>query len=530
LIDDGRIEVDLDSGLSRTLSKLTALPPPSYASIQPAESNLFRNTHDRYPVCLNVVIQVVGSRGDVQPFVALGEGLKLHGHRVRLATHVKFRDFVLQSGLEFFPIGGDPEELMLYMVKNPGLIPSMQSLRAGVITRKRAMIAGILEGCWQSCIASDPISDAPFVADAIIANPPSFAHIHCAEALGIPVHMMFTMPWTGTRAFPHPLANLRPTSKSPDLANYLSYVVVEWLTWQGLGDVINAWRLKMDLEPIPSTEGPMLSKTLKIPFTYCWSPSLIPKPADWPANIDVCGFFFRSPPQYQPPKHLDAFLAAGPPPVYIGFGSIVVADPARLSSIILDAVSACGVRAIISRGWSRLDGPERDDIFWLDDCPHEWLFQHVSAVIHHGGAGTTACGLRFARPTAIVPYFGDQPFWGNMVAVAGAGPKPIPHRKLDAHNLAEAIRFCLTEGAHNAACAISARMKSEDGVQNAIRSFYANLPLKRLQCDLLPDQPAVWTVKAAGKRMNISKLAAEVLIADMRLKAEDLRMLATTPH
>ena len=152
---------------------------------------------------------------------------------MRLATHDVFEDFVRKSGLEFYPIGGDPAELMAYMVKNPGLIPSMKSLRAGDIQLKRKMVSEMLTGCWKSCIEPDLQSGDPFVADAIIANPPSFAHIHCAQALGVPVHLMFTMPWTSTRAFPQPLANLKYSSTDPKIANYISYGIVDFMTWQG---------------------------------------------------------------------------------------------------------------------------------------------------------------------------------------------------------------------------------------------------------------------------------------------------------
>lgn len=184
---------------------------------------------------LNIVVQVIGSRGDIQPFVALGNELQRHGHRVRLATHDVFRDFIKSSGLEFYPVGGDPSDLMAYMVKNPGLIPNMKSLRAGDIQSKRKMIAEMLECFWRSCIAPDLDTGDPFVADAIIANPPSFAHVHCAQALGVPLHMMFTMPWTSTRAFPHPLANMRQSKAKTDRAalNYLSYGIVQIVTWQG---------------------------------------------------------------------------------------------------------------------------------------------------------------------------------------------------------------------------------------------------------------------------------------------------------
>lgn len=231
-LDDGRIDIDADSKLLRTLSrvytnfeKIPSTPPPEYSEVLPPKRPC--------PIKLNIVIQVVGSRGDIQPFVALGNELKRYGHRVRLATHNIFDQFVRDSGLEFYPIGGDPAELMAYMVKNPGLIPSMRNLRAGDIHRKRVMVREMLDGCWSSCIEPDTFTGNPFVADAIIANPPSFAHVHCAQALGIPIQLMFTMPWTATDAFPHPLANLKNSGEHPGIANYVSYGVVNWMTWQG---------------------------------------------------------------------------------------------------------------------------------------------------------------------------------------------------------------------------------------------------------------------------------------------------------
>jgi hypothetical protein len=232
LTDDGRVDMRVGSRFSRDLEWQMDNQPTEAESPRSAERVPTFAAH--FNLCLNIVIQVVGSHGDVQPFVALGEELQRHGHRVRLATHAKFEAFVKSAGLEFYPIGGDPVELMSYMVRNPGLIPSMKSLLAGDIQQKRASIAEILQGCWRSCIDPDPHNKKPFVADAIIANPPSFAHLHCAQALGIPVHLMFTMPWTGTRAFHHPLANLKYSGNDPTIGNLISYYFVEWVTWQGL--------------------------------------------------------------------------------------------------------------------------------------------------------------------------------------------------------------------------------------------------------------------------------------------------------
>lgn len=293
--EDGRVNININER-SRRLSAILGqaidsqgiassepLPPPYIPLSLGGEGGV-------PPPPLNVVIQVVGSRGDVQPFVALGQVLRrTYGHRVRLATHPTFRNFVEENGLEFFSIGGDPAQLMAFMVKNPGLMPGFDSLRNGDIGNRRKEITAIVSGCWRSCFeAGDgtgiPITDAnlfaagnlntgngPFVAEAIIANPPSFAHLHCAEKLGIPLHLMFTMPWSPTQAFPHPLANITSSNADARVTNIISYSLVEMMTWQGLGDVINRFREKsLGLEPISIMWAPGMIPRLQIPYTYCW--------------------------------------------------------------------------------------------------------------------------------------------------------------------------------------------------------------------------------------------------------------------
>lgn len=247
--NDGRVDVRVGSRFSRNLEYLLIdQPHGSTSSVSDLTSQSSTTGHGfEFDLSINIVIQVVGSRGDVQPFVALGSELRKHGHRVRLATHAIFESLVTDAGLEFFSIGGDPVELMSYMVRHPGLIPSMESLRAGDIQKKRASITEILNGCWRSCLEPDQCDKVPFVADAIIANPPSFAHIHCAQALGVPVHLMFTMPWTGTRSFPHPLANLKYDGADPSIGNLISYHFVEWLTWQGFVFFYPTWKCSGEL-------------------------------------------------------------------------------------------------------------------------------------------------------------------------------------------------------------------------------------------------------------------------------------------
>ncbi|KAI9326747.1 glycosyltransferase family 1 protein [Zopfochytrium polystomum] len=465
---------------------------------------------------LNIVIQIVGSRGDVQPFVALGRELLRYGHRVRLATHATFRKFVTENGIEFYPLAGDPNELMAYMVKNPGLLPGLSSIRAGDVRKKREMISAILESAWRSCVDADPGDPAatPFRADAIISNPVSFAHIHCAERLMVPCHIFFTMPWSPTAAFPNPLTNV---SHSSTTTNYYSYELVDILTWEGLGDIINNFRKNtLGLAKLSPMAGPMILKYLEVPHTYIWSEALIPKPQDWGPHIDITGFIFLDlASAYTPPQDLVDFLEAGPPPVYIGFGSIVVDDPDGLTSLIYDAVRQANVRAIVSKGWGGLGGAGAGSavpagVYMIGNCPHDWLFQRVSAVVHHGGAGTTAAGLRAGRPTVIVPFFGDQSFWGSMVASIQAGPPPIPFKKLTSDRLAAALRFVQAPAVVAAAGAAGARVAGEDGARAAARSFHARLPVDAMRCDLDARRAARLWLPRAGRKVSEEAWAAVV--------------------
>ena len=256
---------------------------------------------------------------------------------------------------------------------------------------------------------------------------------------------------------------------------------------------------------------------------------MIPKPADWGPEIDIAGFVFLDlASSFKPPETLVEFLDAGEPPVYIGFGSIVVDDPDAFTALIFKAVKKAGVRALVSKGWGGLgdEGNTPDNIYMLDNTPHDWLFPRVSAVVHHGGAGTTAIGLKCGKPTMIVPFFGDQPFWGAMVANAGAGAQqPVPYKHLCIDALAKGIKQCLSPKAKAAAEKIALDIAAEgDGARNAVRSFHSHLRLqgeRTMRCSILVDRVATWQVKKSPLRL--STLAAEFLVEKKRLKWHDLR-------
>lgn len=437
---------------------------------------------------LQIVVLIVGTRGDVQPFIAIGKRLQDYGHRVRLATHANFKEFVLTSGLEFFPLGGDPKVLAGYMVKNKGFLPSGPS----EIPIQRNQMKEIVYSLLPACKDPDMDSGIPFKADAIIANPPAYGHTHVAEALKIPIHIFFTMPWTPTSEFPHPLSRV----KQP--AGYrLSYQIVDSMIWLGIRDMVNDMRKKkLKLRPVTYLSGSQGSDS-DIPHGYIWSPHLVPKPKDWGPKVDVVGFCFLDlASNYEPPQELVKWLEAGQKPIYIGFGSLPVQEPEKMTQIIVDALEKTGQRGIINKGWGGLGNlaQPKESIYLLDNCPHDWLFLQCKAVVHHGGAGTTAAGLKAACPTTIVPFFGDQPFWGERVHARGVGPSPIPVEEFSLHKLVDAINFMLDPEVKELAVKLAKAMENEDGVTGAVKAFFKHLPQRKFEPELTPMPSSLWSI------------------------------------
>ncbi|XP_034682847.1 sterol 3-beta-glucosyltransferase UGT80A2-like isoform X2 [Vitis riparia] len=439
---------------------------------------------DNHVPPLQIVMLIVGTRGDVQPFVAIGKGLQACGHRVRLATHSNFKEFVLNAGLEFFQLGGDPKVLAGYMVKNKGFLPSDPS----EIPIQRGQIKEIVCSLLPACVEDDPISKVSFEPDAIISNPPAYGHMHVAEALKVPIHIFFTMPWTPTSEFPHPLSRI----KQP-IGYRISYQIVDAMIWLGIRDIINDFRKKkLKLRPVTYLKG-SYSSPHDVPYGYLWSPHLVPKPKDWGHNIDVVGFCFLDlASNYVPPESLVEWLDLDnkPRPIYIGFGSLPLPEPKKMTNVIVQALHKTGQRGIINKGWGGLgdlDGLDLDLseqqlkglVYVLDNCPHDWLFLQCSAVVHHGGAGTTAAGLRAACPTTIVPFFGDQPFWGERVHARGVGPAPIPVDEFGLEKLVDAIHFMLDTEVKDRASKLAEAMKDEDGVTGAVNAFHKHFPREK---------------------------------------------------
>ncbi|KAE8908575.1 Sterol 3-beta-glucosyltransferase [Phytophthora fragariae] len=459
------------------------------------------------PPLMSICILIVGTRGDVQPFLAIAQRLQRDGHRVRLATHAVYRDFVMSHDVEFYPLGGDPKELAAYMVKTGGhLIPTKIETLTKDVPRNRTMINEIVLSTWPAVSEADPdgggpgVPGPPFRAQAIIANPVSYGHIHVAERLGVPLHIMFPQPWVPTMAFPHPLSNLAYTG-NPLKRNYLSYKLVDLIMWHGTEGMINEFRTEvLKLRPIRNGDlGSELLLDLEIPHAFMWSPKLVPKPADWGDLYDVIGTVSlkEAASVYSPSPELEAFLGDDGGPIFVGFGSMVLADPLATTKMIVDAATQANVRVLIQSSWSDMAGDLEipSNVFFIGNCPHDWLMPRVSAVVHHGGAGTTAAGLLAGKPTFIVPFFGDQPFWGQAVVSAGVGVAPCSIAQLTTEVLCKAFVGLQSSELRTRAEALRDVMQQEDGAEDAVRSFYRHLPAQDMWCDLDHQRIAIqWSV------------------------------------
>ncbi|XP_038897686.1 sterol 3-beta-glucosyltransferase UGT80A2-like isoform X6 [Benincasa hispida] len=445
--DDGTVEFEVQGDIESQ-------------SINVESEEIFSNVHDehldtsdfQYIRPMQIVILIVGTRGDVQPFIPIGKRLQDYGHRVRLATHPNFKEFVLMAGLEFYPLGGDPKQLaactyltsfsLMYglsfdMVRNKGFLPSGPS----EILIQRNQMKEIIYSLLPACKDPDMDSGIPFEADAIIANRTAYGQL-------VNFHIHY-----------------------PESSNK-----------QGIG------KKKLKIRPVTYLSGSQSSES-DVPHVYLWSPYLVPKPKGY------CFFDLAS--NFEPPESLVKWLEAGDKPIYIGFGSLPVQEPEKMTQIIIQALETTKQRGIINEGWGGLgkSAEQKDFIYLLDDCPHDWLLPKCKAVVHHGGAGTTAAGLKAACPTTVVPFFGDQPFWGERVHARGVGPPPIPVDEFSLPRLVNAINYMLDPKVKQQAVELGKALENEDGVEGAVRAFFRQLSSRKIEPEPEPQKSSLLFIR-----------------------------------
>lgn len=403
----------------------------------------------------------VGTRGDVQPLVALALGLQAAGFDINFATHGNFETFIRGFGLEFSRLAGNPEELIhtddvqgwLSAGRNP-IEFARHFLRVA-----EKLVEEVTHDTLAACQGTD----------AILFTALGAAAFDIGEALNVPVLGAGLQPITPTREYP-PM--LMPVDFNPgSMANLLGHHAMLNLFYRPVARHIRRWRKHLGLKP-HGLQGPFQRVYReRIPVLYGYSPSVLPQPADWPAWHRVTGYWFlEEHKNWQPPDELLAFLDSGEKPVYVGFGSMSPRDPAAAAQLVVDALEMAGQRGVLLSGWAGLNmAGLPKNISRIDSAPHDWLFPRMAAVVHHGGAGTTAAGLRAGVPTVTTPFFSDQPFWGLRVRDLGVGPPPVPQKRMTAKRLAAAIRRAVTDAGMQArAAALGEAIRREDGVGNAV--------------------------------------------------------------
>ena len=415
---------------------------------------------------MRITILAIGSRGDVQPLLALAVGLlQTKRHKIRFAAPDNFESLAREHNLEFFPLGVDTQKIL----GAGNLASGMESGRnfllwfLQVLRLIRPMIDQLMERTWLAC------QDAELIVFSTIG----IGAYHVAEKLGVPCFMATPIPGLApTRAYPNPggVFPVLPLGGSYNLlTHFLSGQLLQTLT----GTYINRWRReKLQLPAVPLGKYPYSQlHGQPVPVLGSYSSIVVPRPADWGEHIHITGYWFLDQdPDWQPPAHLVDFLESGSPPVYIGFGSMANRNPRQTTKLVLESLERSGQRGVLATGWGGFDGVDLPaNMFVLESVPHTWLFPRVSAVVHHGGSGTTGAGLRAGVPSVLVPHFGDQPFWSHRVTELGVGPRPILRRQLTARRLAAAITSAITDTNMKVrAAAVGERIRSENGVGRAI--------------------------------------------------------------
>ncbi|SFK01474.1 UDP:flavonoid glycosyltransferase YjiC, YdhE family [Streptosporangium canum] len=403
---------------------------------------------------MRIAVLAFGSRGDTQPCVALGAGLAARGHRVTVVAAARYGGLVEEAGLGLAPVSVDP----LRIVESEEGQAWLRSGPAGFARGFRRIVEPLAERLVTEV-------DAACAGADLVLSPAlgGFGH-HLSERYGMPYALLHFQPSEPTGAFPNPLVPLRTLGRA---GNRASYALVEGLSWLLLGRMVNRLRSRV------FTLGPMRGSPFRraradrVPVLCGVSPSVVARPADWPDHVHLTGFWPLER-TWAPGPDLEAFLDAGPPPVYVGFGSMVPADPGATAGTVVAALRRAGVRGVLQG----MPYGGAEDMFVVGDADHGWLFPRMAAVVHHGGAGTTGSGLRAGVPGVVCPFFSDQPFWGARVALLGAGPAPLPVRKVTAEALAGRVARALRDGRIRAAAArLGERMRAEDGVARACEAL-----------------------------------------------------------
>ena len=401
---------------------------------------------------MRIVVATYGTEGDARPFAALCRGLMDAGHEARLLADPATLGGAHALGVPTTPLAGDIRAALA--ADHDGVVGKGGGLNA--TTRALAKIANENAESWLRTIIEAGAGCDVVVAAGLAA----FASFSAAEHLGVLAVGSGMIPITPTAAFPSPFL---PPGRTPRLLNRASHGFVNGVLWRAFRERINAARAKFGL-------GPRRSVWSDLPMIYGVSPNLLPRPADWPANVRLCGQWLAPARGWKPPPELAGFLAAGEAPVYVGFGSMRGFDNARLLDALIEAMA--GRRALFHPGWSGVETKTLPKNFLaIGDTPHDWLFPRTAAVIHHGGSGTSHSAARAGAPSVVTPFAGDQFFWAERLRLAGVAPAAVDGRRPTVEAFARALAFVAAPHVRARAQALGGAMRAENGVADAVASL-----------------------------------------------------------
>jgi sterol 3beta-glucosyltransferase len=401
---------------------------------------------------MKFTVVTYGTEGDTRPLIALCRALMNAGHETRLLGDGATLSSAVALGVPSSALSGDIKQALM-----PGEMASGPAYRNGgfnSMAKALAKLANTHTAAWmRELVGATESCDA-----IIVSGLAAFVGLSVAEYRGIKAIGAGFIPITPTSDFPSPLL---PPRWVPAWFNRGSHWLVNGLLWRAFRNSTNAARAAVCGLPPQSpvwTDHPML---------YGVSPNLLPRPSDWPDNARACGQWSIVNPEWMPPAGLEEFLAAGEPPIYIGFGSMAGFDRHRLMEALTAAVA--GRRVLFYPGWSVVDTSRLPkDFFVIGETPHDWLFPRTSVVIHHGGSGTTHSAARAGTPSVVVPFAGDQFFWADRLNKLGVAAEPATGRRIRSRDFARSIAFAERKDVRARASELGARMAAEKGLRNAV--------------------------------------------------------------
>jgi sterol 3beta-glucosyltransferase len=414
-----------------------------------------------------ITFLTTGSRGDTQPYVALGIELKKRGYHVRIAAFENYEDFVKSHGLDYFKINGDVTKMLNSDIGKSGMKADNPLKFLLSINKLKKLVFELQKDFYAACEGSD----------AIVYHPGAAIGYFIGKKMGIPTILATPFPMTPTKEYPSII--FYDKMRLGSFANYLTHKLTENIMWFASSSPIKQfWKERFKALPIGFSNPFCNQNTAHNPTIISCSNYVFAQPKDWPTHIYNTGYWFLEENNWQPSKELERFLNQGKPPIYFGFGSI--GDPQQAqetTEIILNALKKTGERGILATGWGgiKLENQDKNNVFMLESAPHTWLFPKMKAVVHHGGAGTTASGLCAGVPNIVIPHGNDQFGWGLRIFELGVGAKPIPRKKLTPDNLANAIQFINFETIQENAKALGLKIKSENGTEKAVEIIINSL-------------------------------------------------------